>query len=41
VGKESGKGYDQKNLTSDNATNKEIWELKTSDCWTTGKLTDR
>jgi hypothetical protein len=30
----------QKNLTSDNATKKEIWQLKTSDWWTTGKLTD-
>jgi hypothetical protein len=27
-----------RNLTSDDAINWQLWQMKTSDCWTTGKL---
>jgi hypothetical protein len=31
----------QRNLTSDGAINRQLWQVKTSNRWTTGKLTDR
>jgi hypothetical protein len=31
----------KQNLTSDNTITKELWQMKTSDWWSTGKLTDR
>jgi hypothetical protein len=28
----------QRNLTSDRAVNRQIWRIKNSNCWTSGKL---